>query len=341
MITMKEIARLAGVSQPTVSVVLNNKSGTVRISDETRKLVVEAAKSLGYRRNAIARSMVTGKTNFIGYIDIDVSPEYAAKMLSGVIRECNGRNYFVKVFPYYDDMKFEEVINRIMEQRPAGLICRSLTERMLNYLKHEAFLLNIPIAVAGNSFPCDWGIRVVTEDEVGVFAAVNYLLELGHEHIALLNLDRGRAFTRFRKDSFLQAMHTAGIAVPNEYLVMMMNSDETELRVTELLKLPTPPTAIFCIAGDPIAALALRVIRKNRKRVPEDISVIGYADIDLASFVDPPLTSVREPFEEMGMVAARELLDEIARPNCPSFEQVHEIKIASQLIIRDSTRKRG
>lgn len=337
MITMKEIAAHVGVSQPTVSVVLNNKASVVRISKDTRERIKDAAKELGYHRNAIARSMVTGKTNFIGYLDINISSEVAVKILDGIIRECNRRDFFVKITPYYQDINFETVVNRTIEQRPAGLICRSITRKMMDYLQAEAQKLNIPVAVTGTTFPGTWGIRVGTVDEQGVFAGVRHLLEKGHKRIAVLNLDSGRAFALFRQECFRTAMLKAGLEVPGQYFVMMSDYLETEKRVAGLMELPEPPTALFCVAGDVVAALALRALKRKKLRVPEDVSVIGYSNISVSRLVDPSLTTISEPFAEIGMVTARELIDEIDRTERLSFTTERKIEIPSQLIIREST----
>jgi DNA-binding LacI/PurR family transcriptional regulator len=338
MVTMKEIAAHVGVSQPTVSVVLNNKSSIVRISTVTRKRIEDAAKELGYHRNAIARSMVTGRTNFIGYLNINISSEFATRILDGIMRECDQRDFFVKIFPFYQDANFEAVASRMFEQRPAGLICRSITKEMMDYLKVEARKLNIPVAFTGSTFPSDWGIRVGTVDREGVFAGVNHLLEKGHKRIAVVNLDYRRAFTRFRQDYFLEAMQNAGLKVPDQYLVTLSRDQgQTEERVKQLMELPEPPTALFCIAGDAIAAQALRALRKKNLRVPEDVSVMGYSGITISRFVDPPLTTIFEPFEEIGRTAAKQLIDEICRTERISLIKEQKIEIPSQLVIGEST----
>ena len=125
-ITMMDIARKAKVSRPTVSFVLNGRASQIKISDKTKQLVLETSKKLGYRRNEIARFMVTGKTNFIGFIG-DLSFEYCAMVLKGVVEKAESLQYYVKIFSHLDPDCFEENLNTIIEQRPAGIIFRTLS----------------------------------------------------------------------------------------------------------------------------------------------------------------------------------------------------------------------
>lgn len=336
MVTMKDIAKAAKVSRPTVSLVLNGHSTQIRISNETKKLVEETAERLGYRRNEIARSMVTGKTNCIGYVDSDIVSEYSSRMLSGIIQECNAENYFVKIFPYYEKAYFEDAVKRIIEQRPAGLICRSLSEEMLECLRKEALTLGIPIAVTGSSFPHAWGIRIVTDDEEGAALATKHLIGQGHERIAHVSLSGKRGFAELRKVGFLKTMSNSHLQVSPDYMVLLKNINESEKLIGKLFDLPEAPTAIFC-ATDDIAAIAIRAAMKKGLKVPGDVSIAGFADMRISTLTAPPLTTVSEPFDEIGKIAAAELIREIERPNKRYFSKNMEKKIDLKLIIRNST----
>ncbi|OGV55975.1 MAG: hypothetical protein A2017_07870 [Lentisphaerae bacterium GWF2_44_16] len=340
MVTMKDIAKAAKVSRPTVSIVLNGRSTQIRISDETKKIVEETAERLGYRRNDIARSMVTGKTNCIGFVDSDIVSEYSSRILSGIIKECNEKNYFVKIFPYYEEVYFKDVVKRIIEQRPAGLICRSLSEEMLECLRKEAFNLGIPIAVTGSSFPHDWGIRIVTDDEDGASQATKHLIDLGHKHIAHVNFSWKRGFAELRKSGFLKTMASYSLKVTPNHIVLLKNINKAEELIGKLFDLPEIPTAIFC-ATDEIAAIAIRAARKKRLNVPDDISITGFADMKISRLTDPSLTTVSEPFDKIGKIAADELIKEIERPSKRYFSKAMEKKIDLKLIIRNSTCKKA
>lgn len=335
-VTMKDIAQKAKVSRPTVSVILNGRDSHIRISKKTRDHVLQIASSLNYRRNQIAHAMVTGKTNFIGFMDEDIINEYTSETLSGAVNEASKHKYFIKIFPYYNKKFFKDIVNSIIEQRPAGIICRSLNEDLLEYLHLECVKFNVPVAIVGSGFFHGWGIRVATDDTVGAALAVNHLIDLGHKKIAHAGFTRGRGFVEMRCQGYINAMTNAGLAIPDEYFIYGAKLHDIEKRIGELAIRKNRPSAIFCTT-DYIAMVVLRSLRKANLRVPQDVSIVGYADLKTSKLVDPPLSTIAEPFKEVGKIAVSELIAEIEKKEKGSFNTEVRKMLDVKLIVRASS----
>lgn len=338
MVTMKDIALEAGVSRPTVSLILSGRGTGLRISDATRDRVKEAAERLGYRPNELARAMITGKSNFIACVAGDLSWEYDSRVLAGVVDEAERHNFFVKVVTAPDGGDIAELTRRIVGQRPAGLVCRDMPEAAFPAVMAECRNQGIPLALAGNSFPHDCGIRVGTDDVRGAEEATGHLLGLGHRDIAFASGVLGSAYASLRHRGFMAAMLRQGLEAPEGRFVLRDKLSDAMIALAEHFTLPTPPTAIFC-ASDNYAMLAVRAARRVGMRVPEDLSVVGYADMRMAWFCDPPLTTVAEPFEELGRAATALLFEEIVSQEKLSFSRELHQELPVKLVIRESTAK--
>lgn len=338
MIRMKDIAQKANVSRPTVSLVLNGKSGNVRISEETKKRIFDAAEKLGYCKNEIARSMITGKTYFIGFLSDQIDIEYIAKNLNGVIEESQRHGYLVKIFPMpaVNDA-FEQCVKNMIGQRPAGIICRSLEYEKQKIIKRECEKFNIPVALIGSVKRENWGIRVLTDDAAGAGEAAKYLIRIGHSKILCVTNPKGMRFSDERYKGFVEEAKKSGIKV-QKINVPEKDSDykKLEKELIQIFKSPKRPTAIFCVT-DELAMIALRAAGKSGLKVPDDLSVIGFADMRLAALANPPLTTVAEPFGEVGIIAARELIKEINAPSKNSFISPKNIELRVNMILREST----
>lgn len=336
MITMKDIAKAAKVSRPTVSLVLNGRETQVRISEETKKKVLEAAEALGYRRNEIARSMMTGKTNIIGFLDESISPEYVARTLDGLVAAADSKKYFIKVFSYRQREHIEATVRRAVEQRPDGMICRSLPEEYLKHVLQECNALNIPVAIIGSSFPHTCGVRVSTNDRQGAELAVQHLIDLGHEKIGYLAGARGSEYVETRLAGFETALNKAGIEVNDRFVITEESPEEKDNALSDLFSSKDRPTAFFC-ASDIFAMICMRVARRFDLKVPEDLSIVGYADMEVAQLADPPLTTIAEPFEKVGDAVLSLLVQEIDSKQKLSFKKEISEELDVELVVRQST----
>jgi LacI family transcriptional regulator len=368
MLTMTDVAREAGVSRSTVSFVLNKRYEGVYISEETRQRVLSAASALGYRRNELARAVVTGKNRVLGFLACSPEAELVARMLAGALDEAEAQGYSIKVLRLQNNVVDHATIERCAELRLAVVIALYLNENRLEYLHQEMARYGIPVATLDDSLPHPWGVRVISDDKQGCRLAIQHLVELGHRRIALISgrADAGSAI--LREQGFREVMEEFGLPVPDGYIQHgNWACERTEVAARALLEHPAGrPTAVLC-AGDLMAMVLMRVARRQGINVPEDLSVVGFDDIAAAEAADPPLTTVAQPFQEMGRLAVRRLIETVERWNsatergilsdvnkitpqqsgkiemdstlAPRKELVVEEVLPTRLIVRDSTAK--
>jgi LacI family transcriptional regulator, galactose operon repressor len=335
MVTMKTVAAEAGVSRATVSYVLNGRHHEkgLNINPETVTKVETAASDLGYRRNELARSVRTGKTNVFGFIGT-METSYTMDIINGIAKSCAASNYLLKFFPLDEERTIENIAKQCIEQRLSGVICRSLTEHELDVLHQELQNFDIPIVLVDSSFSHNWCSRVISDDINGGKIAVEHLLELGHQKIANISNSLDNGFSFMRNNGYRRALSSAGI-VKNDKLtcIVPQKSKLTESFITTIQQLLTEqqPTAIFC-NSDPIAMKVIQVVTSMGLKIPEDISVIGYAGLNYSELATPPLTTVKQPFINMGKKAAKLLINEINHK-----VSIQEIKLPVELIVREST----
>lgn len=336
MITISDVASKAGVSRTTVSYVLNGRESGVRISEETRRRVSEAASELGYRRNALAHAVTTGRNPVLGFLACAPEGELAARLLAGALDEAEEASYFIKVLRLRHNTINAEVIERCAELRLAGVIVLYLDPEQLKYLHAEMARYQIPVAVLDDSFPQDKGIRVISDDVEGCRMAVQHLVSLGHRKIALISGPSTSGCAQLREEGYRAAMYEASLPVPSDYLQRgEWNEEATEHAAQQLVHAERGhPTAIIC-AGDEWAMVTMRTLRRQGLRVPQDVSVVGFGDFRTSRFWDPPLTTVAQPFQEMGRLAVRRLLQRIELPGFNNAPR--EDALPTRLIVRQST----
>jgi LacI family transcriptional regulator, galactose operon repressor len=335
MITMKTVAEAAGVSRATVSYVLNGRQQEKgsRVNPETVAKVEKTAAQLGYRRNELARSVRTGKTNVFGFLG-SMGTSYTMDIINGIAKSCTASNYLLKFFPLDEQTAIENIAKQCIEQRLSGVICRSLTEHELDILHQELQNFDMPIVLVDNSFSHNWCSRVISDDIAGAQLAVEYLLKLGHQKIANISNSLANGFSFMRNSGYRRALANAGIAKSDKLTCIVPQMYElTESFVTTIKRLLTEqqPTALFC-SSDPIAMKALKVAGSMGLRVPEDISIIGYAGLNYTQLANPALTTVKQPFINMGKKAAEILINEVTDQT-----QIQEIRLPVELIVREST----
>ncbi|MCF6176603.1 MAG: LacI family transcriptional regulator [Victivallaceae bacterium] len=335
MVTMKTVAEHAGVSRATVSYVLNGRQQEKgsRVNPETVLKVEAMAARLGYRRNEIARSVRTGKTNVLGFIGA-MGTSYAMDIINGIAKSCAAGNYLLKLFQLDEETDIGMIARQCIEQRLSGVICRSLTEHDLDILHQELQAFDLPIVLVDNSFSHNWCSRVISDDIAGAQLAVEYLLKLGHRKIVNISNSLENGFSFMRNSGYRRALSNAGIANNNKLTCIVPQIYEvTESFIATIRQLLTEqqPTALFC-NSDPIAMKALKVVANMGLRIPEDISIIGYAGLSYTQLTNPALTTVEQPFIDMGMEAAEILISEVTDKT-----QIQEIRLPVELIVREST----
>jgi LacI family transcriptional regulator len=328
-ITIRDVAREAGVSVTTVSVVLNNSDRPVR--NELRERVIEVAQRLNYHPSALARSLVNQKSNTIGIVLGEVEEGvignyYAAGVLSGVFARAQNEALDLHIFT----MGWEgaQPAQRVLAQQPDGVLV--LAPSCNSRIAPDLHALGLPVVTISTSGRD--GIPFVDIDNrAGVHLALNHLLGLGHTRIGHVVAGETQASVLERRTTFLERMEQAGHPVPQEWLVAY-SFDPAKVReaVRGLLSARNRPTALFC-TNDGLALQTLLVASELGVRVPEDLSVVGFDDFPSAVQLAPPLTTVRQPLQQVGVNAVELLLQRIAGKTTPC------LVVAPELIVRAST----
>jgi len=309
--TIKDVAERAGVSVTTVTNVLYGRSG--RFSDETRARVLQAAEKLGYRPNQIARSLVRRRSNTLGVViehfrgALLGNPYYSA-LLDGILAEAVKAGYQLKI---------------IALERPDIDHARQSTEdssidgAILAAPLHQSPLLHwvencsLPRVVAGCS-PRDLRAACVdVDDEGSVYDAVKWLIALGHQRIAFIAGPANYWSARQREQGYLRALQEAGITPTAHWIRRGNYSTQSGRQAMELLLQVRPAFSAVVCCNDWMALGALETLRRKGVLVPEDISIMGFDDAEPASVTSPPLTTIRQPVREIGMTAARLLIQQI------------------------------
>lgn len=325
--TMSEIAQRAGVSQATVSLVLNN-AASARISSTTRKRVKEIADSLGYSRKSSLSS--SAGTPLIGMLldEVMTSP-FAAPLIEGARLEAASRGALVAAVCTGGDPSIEQAaIDLFKKSNCAGVIYASLLTRKCsipNDLDQSSCVLlncHAPNSDAPN---------VVPGDVSGAFRATEHLIANGHKRIAHIQGEIWGEAARDRTTGYRRALATHDIPFDPALLVgPAWTAISAREVVAHLLELDRPPTAIFCF-NDRVALGVYEVMAERGLRVPDDISIIGFDNDELAVNLHPPLTTMILPHEEMARTAVDLVLSH--DPAAPKT-----VKIECEIVIRDSVR---
>jgi DNA-binding LacI/PurR family transcriptional regulator len=330
-ITSADVARLAGVSRTTVSFVLNGRED-VAISSDTRRRVLQAAEDLGYHPNAPARQLAGGASLTLGLVLRQSAEQVASdallpETLRGLATAARAADYRVIVEPLppgvgsYDDLLRSHWADGIVVSGPRG------DDGALEALVDDGFPVVVQGAVPGGHVP-----TVDVDNRMGARHAVDHLIARGHRRIGCIT-NAGLAYTAAaeRVAGYRDALEAAGIAY-DERLVVEGDFDAASGHAAAEALLDRAPDlgAIFA-ASDVVAFGAIGAIRARGRRVPGDVSVIGFDDIALAAYSDPPLTTIRLPARDLGETAGRVLIDLIA--GRPVEERT---VLATELVVRSS-----
>ncbi len=327
--TIKDVAQLAGVSTTTVSHVIN---GTRFVSDELRQRVYQAMEALNYQPNILARGLRRGDTRTIGLIVPDNSNPFFAELLRAIEDAGFQEGYNVILCNSDGDVDKEAAyIHLLFAKQVDGIIFIAVN----NSPGHLSGLLqpDVPVVIVDRDLPLKDTDVILVDNEKGGFDATNYLISLGHHRIACIAGPSGVTPSAERVRGYLRALQEAGICQRDEFIVHGdFRFKSGEQAAHQLLSLPDPPTAIFA-CNDLMAIGAMRALRQCGVTIPEDVSVIGFDDIQLASAVTPSLTTVAQPIAHIGRVAVHHL---VARIRSESVCTPKRIVLETQLIVRES-----
>jgi LacI family transcriptional regulator len=297
--TLSDVAKIAQVSPSTVSRILN---GTAVVSSEKRKQVEDAIASLGYRPNVMAQGLAKGRSMTVGVITQSISSPFYGEILAGIEQGFADSGYHpMFISGHWRADEEREAIEILMSRRSDALMVLGgqLEDQYLLELAKQVPVVAIGRVIVGLESQC------IHVDQVGGAAlAVGHLVELGHRRIAHITGPDSNREASERLAGYRQALEMAGLAVDQD-LVMAGNFLEQSgyLAMEQLLSRYTDVTAVFA-ANDQMAFGARLSLYRRGIRVPEDVSIVGFDDLFVSSYSTPPLTTVRQPADEMGRAAA-------------------------------------
>jgi LacI family transcriptional regulator len=345
MVTIRDVAKESGFSSTTVSIVLNNAPLSRYIPAVTKKRIERAAKKLGYRPNQFARSLRSRRSHTVGVMVFDMTDPYCTMVLRGI----ENTLYESSFLPIFTDVhnqrtRFERYLEMLLDRRMEGLIV------LANWLFLDIGLLgdveksSVPTAIIGCELKTQSISSVIVDNEVGAHAALEHLYSLGHRRIAFIRGPKTLADSAPRWRGIRNFARSVGLELDQRLIVDLpesrdpLSSFEAGYKLTEeLLKHRLPFTAI--LAFDDVTAFgAIRALTRVGLRVPEQCSVIGFDDVAAAALYTPPLTTIRQPMENMGAAAASIVVEGInSTLEKRGLTRVHR-KITPELVVRDSTR---
>lgn len=332
-LTSRSIAALSGVSQTTVSRVLSNHPN---VSAATRARVLAVLEETGYTPNAAARSMRTRQTGVLGIVVGRVTNPFYAQLAEALHQEITRRTLQMSVWISDGgprDGGELAALTAVQHRAIDGLIYTTVTDQSPSF--RLAVERGAPIVLLNRTLEGAEVDSVDSDNRLGAARAAAHLLELGHRRIGLASSDPGISTAREREAGFRDALADAGVALP---ATMIARGDFTHAAGRDALRrLRTrrggPPTAVFCV-NDLIAFGVLDGAREAGVRVPEDLSVVGYDDTEMAAWASYGLTTIRQPMEDMARLGVDMLLGRIASPS-PDAPRHHHL--GGELVVRAST----
>ncbi len=331
-VSIKVLAEYLGLSPTTISLVLNDAPAGRSIPEPTKERVRAAAKKLGYRPSFMARTLRKRQSFTIGTLVPEMSDPYSTMILSGV-------DDVMQEEGYLDFTLSHRRKPDLIEEYPRILLDRSV-EGMIVVDTLLPFALPVPLVSIGGSQTVEHITKVVLDHRRAAELVLRHLHKLGHRNIAYV---RGQDFSgdaKVRYESLMQVSRELGLKNPPELTVQL----EIDAAIAEagypvvgqLLATQLPFSAVVCF-NDYSAIGTIRALVDAGLRVPEDVSVVGFDDVQNAAYNNPSLTTIRQPLRDMGRIAAQALLQRIRNPGLP----VTDIPVLPELVIRESTLQPG
>tara|TARA_Y100001956_G_scaffold80293_1_gene95203 strand:+ start:1463 stop:2470 length:1008 start_codon:yes stop_codon:yes gene_type:complete len=308
MATMKDIAKLAGVSTSTVSHVINKSRF---VSEEISERVNNAAKQLNYTPSALARSLKVNRTKTIGMLVTTSTNPFFGEVVKGVERSCYQQGYnLILCNTEGDNERMRESINTLLQKRVDGLIlmCSSLEgERIDVFEKYP----DIPVVVM------DWGPMLFTSDKIqdnslrGGYIAAKHLIEAGHKDIGCITGPLVKHQAQMRYEGYKRALNEAQLDFnPNWIIESDFECEGGYSAFNKMYEKGKLPSALF-VSNDMMAMGVINAANEKGVRIPEDLSIIGYDDIQISKFMTPSLTTIHQPKYRLGKAAVEALLNKL------------------------------
>lgn len=326
-VSIKDIARAAGVSHSTVSRAL---ADSPLVKEETRQRICHLAREMGYSPSAIARGLVTKRTRTIGLVVTTIADPFVAEVVRGIEETALDRGYNIVLCNSNAEPQRElAAVNTLREKRVDGIIVSA--SRVGDLYLPMLVETGVPIVLVNNEHSGSYAYSVVTDDEAGGRLATEYLLDLGHTRIAYISGPELSSTSANRLRGYEQALKSRGLMPDPQWIVSGNGSARGgEEGMARLLSLANPPSAVFCY-NDVTAIGALLAARRLGRNVPAQVSVIGYDDIAFAAYTNPALTTVEQRKYEMGSLAMQMMLDLLG-----GALSVKNVLLPARLVVRES-----
>ncbi|HET8824148.1 MAG TPA: LacI family DNA-binding transcriptional regulator [Terriglobales bacterium] len=327
-VTLKLVAEKVHLSPGTVSAVLNNSPSAKHIPEITRNRIFAAARELKYKPNLMARSLRNRRTYTIGVIPTDISDGYGGQVIAGIEEYARQKDYFfITGIHHHDPELFQRYSELLLERGAEGVITIDLN------LQHN---ISVPVVAVSGHRQEENATNVILDQRLGVRLALEHLVSLGHRKIAVMIGNPDSADAAQRWGAVSEIAKDLGVPIRPELTVQLAGEESGPALgypyAKMLLERKQPFTALFAY-NDASAIGAIRAIREAGMRVPEDISVVGFDDIQAATFHSPSLTTVRQPLHQMGEIAAKVLLDRLdGKEDWPK-----QVAVKPELVVREST----
>jgi DNA-binding LacI/PurR family transcriptional regulator len=327
-VTLKMVAERVGLTKGTCSAVLNKTAASRSVPLHTQERILAAVRELNYRPSFYARNLGVKRTYMIGVVTQEIGDFYGSPIISGIERYLRQKNFFFLTVAHHHDPTLLDTYSHILLDRGVeGFITVD------TFLDHP---LPLPaVAIPGHRH-VEGVTNIVMDHRRGAWLALNHLSELGHHEIALMKGSDVSPDSEDRWNAICEVAEELGIPVRPELTVQLQGDDSTPQLgypfAKELIARKRPFTALF--AYNDISAIgSIRAFQDLGLRVPEDVSVVGFDDIRIAVHNNPSLTTVRQPLQKMGEIAARTLLNRIEERE----DWVAEIAIEPEFVVRNST----
>lgn len=332
--TIKDVARLSGLSLSTVSLVINKRG---YVSRETREKVLKVVNDLSYHPTRSARGLASKTSGNLGFILSDYhfsqAEQFYTKIFLGTEFEARNHNYYILLTTVGKTFNAKNEVPRFLLERNVDgvIIAGKVTGKLIDYID----ALGIPIVLVDYDSKKRGHSTVVTDNRAGARMAMEHLLDLGHRSVAFIAGDIEHPSIAERFGGFQDVLHEHNI-IPDEQLIVvdqptLWGSDGAEA-IDKILQRGKLPTAVFA-ANDSMAIGCVKLLRERGLKIPADVAVVGFDDLEMSSHLEPPLTTVRVLKEEMGKLAVLRLV-EMIRSKSRAMVNTH---VPVELVIRAST----
>lgn len=330
--TIKDVAKMADVSISTVSRVINDSKP---VSPEARRRVLHAISVLDYKPNEVARSLVTKKSNIIGVIVSDIGNQYVSQVLRGVEEIGRMYNYDILLSSSYDDPEVEiKFANLFSQKQVEGIII--ISEILNQKLLYKLDEFKIPCVVINRFYNVDEAPTVTINNKAASYNMTDYLINMGHKAIGYVAMrkDMDRTNEKYKIRGYRDAMRAAGLKPSTLYCEGLTEADALELFEEHEDDFRKGKYSVLFCSQDLMSVHLMNVMRDHGMKIPEDMSFAGFGGSTLSDIYRPKLTTVKEPYYDIGAVAIRKLFKMLDKKNTDKSEEM--ILLPVEIIKRQS-----